>query len=391
MVTLDEALKMVLSHVLPAGREMVKLTDALNRVLALDIIMDTDVPSANKTAVDGYACRAVDIHEPMKVLEIIPAGKPPSIPVGKGECSKIMTGAMVPEGADMVIMVEDTEEVTPGYIRFTKSYSSKNIRYKGEDLTTGDFVLKAGTRLNPVHLGILASAGLKEVLVAGKPEAAVMSTGDEVIEPGETLQPWQVRNSNAYQLCGQILAAGGRPSYLGISRDDAGEIRNTIQNALGQYDLLFLTGGVSMGDFDLVPGILKELGVHILFDSIAVQPGRPTLFGIRDKTYIFALPGNPVSAFIQFELLAKPLIYKMMGADFQPAMIKLKMACDYTRKKARRLALLPVEINANSEIVPLEYHGSAHLNAYSRAFGIIRIPEGTEHISKGDWLDVRSL
>lgn len=391
MVTPDEALKIVLQEIFPVKTEIVSLMNALNRILAQDIYTDSDVPSADKTAVDGYACHFDDIHEVLKVVEVIPAGKKPVHLVNKGECSKIMTGAMIPFGADVVIMVEDVEEVSPGYVRFTGEKTRRNIRYQGEDLKKGNLLLPKGTFINPLNLGVIASSGLSEVWVSCKPTAAIISTGDEVIEPGSVLHPWQVRNSNAFQLYGQITQSGGEPFYLGISNDQHDEIKGNIQQALENYDLVFLTGGVSMGDFDLVPGVLNELGVETCFNSIAVQPGRPTLFGKRNQKYVFALPGNPVSAFIQFELLAKPLIRKMMGSNLIPNILKLQLAVDYTRKKASRLALLPVKLIDNSGFIPLEYHGSAHLHAYSDAFGIIQIPAGIEHLKKGDLIDVRQL
>jgi molybdopterin molybdotransferase len=211
------------------------------------------------------------------------------------------------------------------------------------------------------------------------------------VEPYEKPGLSQIRNSNAYQLTAQVRKMGAIPEYLGIASDNIESTREKIMQAFAGNDVVLLTGGVSAGDFDYVPDILAEQGVCLKFDSIAVQPGRPTVFGTLNDKCIFGLPGNPVSSFVQFELLVKPLVYKMTGHDYKPLVLRLVMAEEYRRKRPGRLSWLPVKINERGEVVPLEYHGSAHINALTLADGLISIPIGKTLLEKGELVDVRQI
>jgi molybdopterin molybdotransferase len=237
----------------------------------------------------------------------------------------------------------------------------------------------------------MATAGCVTPLVYRKIKIAVISTGDELVEPETKPTNSQIRNSNAYQLVAQAENMGADAAYIGIALDTEDSIRTIIHKAFELADVVLLTGGVSMGDFDYVPKILTESGVELKFKSIAVQPGRPTLFGTKGNQFIFGLPGNPVSSFVQFELLVKPLIYKLSGCAYTPVKLKLPLGVDYSRKRTDRLAILPARIQKEGEVVPLEYHGSAHINSLTDAQCLIFIPIGQTDLKKGDLADVRLI
>lgn len=371
--------------------EKVELNDALNRILARDVRSDISMPPFDKSAVDGFACRRPDLPGPLKVLEVIPAGKIPEFKVTTGTCSRIMTGAPLPEGADTVIMVEDVEETGRDTILYKSEKIKNNICFYGEDIKASETVLNKGTLVKPQHIAVLATAGCVEPKVYRKVRVGIISTGDELVEPDIKPDPSQIRNSNASQLFAQIIRFGGIPDYVGIALDTPESTEEMIAQAFEKNDVVLLTGGVSMGDFDYVPEVMKKLGIEIKFDSIAVQPGRPTTFGVRGNRFIFGLPGNPVSSFVQFELLVKPLLYKLTGFQYKPLSIRLLMGKDFTRKKSVRLSWIPVRINDVGEVIPLEYHGSAHINALSFADGIIPVPRGIALIKKGELVNVRQI
>nr|HPI45004.1 molybdopterin molybdotransferase MoeA [Tenuifilaceae bacterium] len=326
------------------------------------------------------------------VIEVIPAGVMPSKTVGKGQCSKIMTGAPIPEGADCVLMVEDTRIIDQNHIEFTGNSTKANICELGEDIRIGDLSIEKGITIQPKHIAIMAALGCYRPTVAVKPIVSILPTGDELVEPHIKPTGSQIRNSNGHQLISQAINCGAEPLYNGIVGDTREATYKAISEALDKSDVVILTGGVSMGDFDFVPEIMEQLGIQIHFDSVAVQPGKPTTFGTKGNKLIFGLPGNPVSSFIQFELLVKPALQKMMGiSNLNPHQIKAPMGVEYRRKRAERLALVPVFISEQNEVFPVEFHGSAHIFALAKANGIIAVPIGVERIDKGDLVDVRPI
>jgi molybdopterin molybdotransferase len=391
MITFEEALTIVESVSVDLISENIDFRESLNRVLASDIKSDMDLPPFDKSAVDGFACRKEDLGNKLKVIEVIPAGKAPEKSIVQNECARIMTGAPIPSGANVVVMVEDVEEIENNFIRYRFEKVKQNICYKGEDVRLNEQILKKGTLIRPQHIAVLATAGCANPLVYKKVKVSVISTGDELVEPWEKPSNTQIRNSNAYQVLSQAMTLGAETNYSGIALDNEESTRQKLSEAFGFADIIILTGGVSMGDFDYVPAILEEFGIKIKFRSIAVQPGRPTIFGVKGNKFVFGLPGNPVSSFVQFELLAKPLINKLMGHNYEPLKIKLPMGMDYSRKKSSRMSLLPVQISRDSEIIPVEYHGSAHINALIEAHGIIAVPIGVTNLRKGEMVDVRQI
>ncbi len=389
MITLEKAVELVLNNVRVTKKERVSLNDALNRVLAEEVFSDVNMPPFNKAAVDGYACRKEDTEYELEVLETVAAGQLPTLPVGKNRCTKIMTGAMVPEGADVILMVEYTRETSDGKIVFEGKKTSANIAKKAEEVKEGEKIFDKGVLIKPHHIPVLASIGCANPLVYCKPRVAIMSTGDELVEPDQKPPFGKIRNSNGYQLVAQVSAMGCTPHYLGIIPDDQALTDKAISSALKQYDMVILTGGVSMGEFDFVPAILKKNKVDVSFQKVAIKPGRPTVFGSTKNCYVFGLPGNPVSSFITFELFAKPLLYKMMGLKSEPLEIKLEMGVDFSRKKDDRTEFLPVQIKNGSEVIPVRYTGSAHVHALIHADAIMQIQRGVEKIKKGDKVHVR--
>jgi len=391
MVLFEKALEIVLGQDFKQETERVPFQEALHRVLAEDIFADMDMPPFDKSAVDGYACRIADIASaPLTMIETIPAGKIPKKPVGPGQCSKIMTGAMLPEGADCVVMVEDTKTSAENSVIITSEKTARNICYKAEDIRKGDRVLEKGTLSRPAQIAILASVGAVHPLVAALPRVTVISTGDELVEPDGIPGRSKIRNSNAYQLLAQIREIPAKGIYCGIASDTPESLSEIIASAFSNSDVVILTGGVSMGEFDYVPAVMKELDVEILFKSIAIQPGRPTVFGKKGNQFIFGLPGNPVSSFVLFEIMVKPFLLKMMGNNDIPVLFRLPMGINYSRKKSGRKSLLPVEIR-DGKVFPVEYHGSAHIYSYTRAKGVISVKIGNSEIREGEYVDVRPI
>jgi molybdopterin molybdotransferase len=393
MIKFEEAFDIVLNSVnFNLQCERINFEDSLGRILAEDVHSDINMPPFDKSAMDGFACRRADIKNILEVIEVLPAGKIPKKKVGENQCTKIMTGAIIPDGADCVIIVEHTKEVDKNKIKFAFEYTNNNICYFAEDIKKDDLVLKKGIEIKPQHIAIMASVGYTQVLVSKQPKIGIISTGDELVEPNIFPGKSQIRNSNGHQLVAQVNRIGAIPNYIGIAEDSEEVTYNTISKALEENDIVLLTGGVSMGDFDFVPEIMTKIGVKIKFESVAVKPGKPTTFGTFGKEkFIFGLPGNPVSSYTQFELLVKPLILKLMGAANLTKTITLPMGGEYSRRKSARKAFIPICIKDDGKAYPVEYHGSAHIHSYVFADGITFIEVGKQKLEIGELVDVRQI
>lgn len=391
MIKFEEAIKITEKEAIRLDAEKVDLSVANGRVLAGDVYADADMPPFNKSAMDGFACRRADLDNVLEVVETIKAGDVPLKTIGKNQCAKIMTGGKVPGGADCVIMIEQTVAVDGNRIRFTGSKTEDNIALQAEDIRSGQVVAAAGTLLRAQHIAILASAGWVHPLVYRRPSVAVLTTGDEIVEPDVRPEGTCIRNSNGPQLIAQVEDMCAEPRYLGIVPDTPEGTFAAIGHALEDNDVVLITGGVSRGDFDFVPSVLEKHGVRLLFSQVAVKPGRPTVFGLKDRHFVFGLPGNPVSSFIIFELMVKPFLYRLMGHVYRPFKVRLPMGTDYSRKKADRIAWSPVFINENAEVIPAEYHGSAHIHSLCGAHGLMDMPVGVYNYKKGDLVNVRQL
>jgi molybdopterin molybdotransferase len=391
MISFKQAYDIVMSSAIRIGTEIIPFNDTLNRILAGNVVSDIDMPPFNKSSVDGFACKRSDLTDDLEIIETIPAGDWPAKSIAKNQCSRIMTGAPVPTGADCVIMVEETEILPSGKVRFKGSFKKENIAIKGEDVQKGDIVLKAGRKIRPQDIAVMASVGYVSVTVSFMPQIAVISSGSELVEPDVIPGISQIRNSNSSQLMAQVERAGAAGKYYGIAEDDEDKTLSVVKKAISENDIIIITGGVSMGDFDFVPSVLERAGVKILFTRVAVQPGKPTTFGLHPGAIIFGLPGNPVSSFIQFELLIRPLVSKMMGNKWRQIDVKLPMNQKFTRRFGERMAFIPVTINDDGFVSLVEYHGSAHISALSDADGIIEMPIGKLVFEKGEIVSVRQI
>jgi molybdopterin molybdotransferase len=391
MLPFDEAYKIVLDSAHTLGSERVDITQAASRILAEDIKSDTDMPPRDISVFDGYACRRQDLANELKIIETIPAGMPPKKTIGPNQCAKIMTGAAVPDGADCVFMVELAENHKAGTVRFTGEKTDDNIRPQGRDIKTGQVVLQSGTRLRPQDIAVLATVGHAEILVARKPMVGIIATGDELVEPHSKPSPWRLRNSNSPQLAAQLESVGVLVTDYGIAKDTTGEIDQVFKKAAGENDVVILSGGVSMGDFDLVPGILKQNDIELLFEKIALKPGKPTVFGISEDLYCFGLPGNPVSTFVVFELLVKPFLYKLLGHDYAPPNIRMPLDESINRKDTERRGWMPVKITDAGKLRKVEYHDSGHINALCGADGLVCMEVGVAEIREDTIVQVRLI
>ena len=391
MITLSEALEIAFSKAQPLDIKKVNYIHSSEYILAEDVFADLDMPPFNKSAMDGYACQREDLEQELTVVEIIPAGYSPIQKINAGQCSKIMTGAQVPEGADTVFMVEYSEEIAPGKVRFLGTKTNSNICLKGEDLKTGDLVISMGTMLKSQHIAILASVGCTNPLVYKRPEIGIISTGSELVSPEEIPQLAQIRNSNGPQLHAQCTKYGFPINYYGIVPDDEKLTSEIIEKSVEENDVTILSGGVSVGDFDFVPKIIQKLGFEIHFSKINLKPGQHTTFASKGNKYIIGLPGNPVSSFIQFEVFALPFLRKLMNYEQPEIRLPLAMSHDFLRKRSDKEECLPVQITNGNEVRIVEYHGSAHIHAYHQAFGFITLPVGKAEINKGELVYVRPL
>jgi molybdopterin molybdotransferase len=319
LISIEEARSRVLAEAIPLPPETVPLPDALGSVLAEDIIASHDVPPFDNSGMDGYAVHVVDIVEAtpsaparLPIVDTIAAGHVAQAPLAAGQAARIMTGAPVPAGADTVVQSELTSE-EDGYVLINEPLKrGKNIRRAGEDVGRGDRVLAAGTPLGPAEIGVLASLGHPFVSVHKRPRVAVISTGSELVEVDQPLGPGQIRNSNSYSISALCRQMGVEAVPFGIVPDDYEATRRAIAAGL-EYDVLLTSGGVSVGRFDFVKDVQDELGVQRRLWGVAMKPGKPLAFGVRGRTLVYGLPGNPVSAMVSFELFVKPALLRLMG------------------------------------------------------------------------------
>jgi molybdopterin molybdotransferase len=373
------------------GIEEVELKDAMNRVLQEDVFADIDMPPFNKSAMDGFACHPEDLQNELEILETLQAGMIPGKIPAKNQCVKIMTGAPIPDGCEVVFKVEDSEITRNGFVRFTGEKTNLNICYKGEDYKSGDLLIRKGTLINVPRMAVLAGAGKSRVKVTVTPKIAVIATGSELVEPWEKPANGKIRNSNASQLISQLRKMNIEPKYQGLAKDDFETLDSLFKATLEKNDIVFFTGGASFGDFDLIPGLLEKNGFKVYWSTTGIKPGNPMSFSQKGNKYCFGLSGNPVSSLVQFEFIAKPVIYRLMGAGYNPLRIKTVLADNYRQKVTDRLIVIPVFYNQEgfAEVVP--FHGSAHINALVQADALMEIEPGTSEIKKGELVYVRPL
>jgi molybdopterin molybdotransferase len=402
MITVEEALQLVAKHARPLVPRRVALGDAGGLVLAEDVASDINSPPYDKALMDGYAVVAGDREPERRVLEEVAAGDVPHLPVTPGTATRIMTGAPIPEGADAVVPVEQTEMVDDRIVRLleTDLQPDQNVMKLGTSLRAGDVVLRAGAVLRPIEIAILAEVGHGMLVVQPRPRVAVLPTGNELVQVGERPAAGQIRNSNGPLLVAAAARADAEGFELPIARDDRDSLRSLVEEGLAA-DVLLLSGGVSAGKFDLVPEVLAELGVEPVFHKIALRPGKPLWFGVKkfaDRcVLVFGLPGNPVSSFVCFELFVRPAIAALAGRGFgSPNSATAQLSHAYIHKGGRA-ACLPARIatpthpttgNKTPTVEILTWHGSADMATLAQANGLVRLPVEPLSLDAGATIDV---
>jgi molybdopterin molybdotransferase len=393
-LTVDEALDRILARIEPLASAEVALLDALGTVLTEDAVADRDVPPFRNSAMDGYAVRGADVTGggvSLRVVGTVAAGSLPDRAVGAGEAMRIMTGAPMPEGADTVVRVEDTDNGVEAVTINTATAKGLAVRQAGEDLRSGDVVLPRGTVLRQAEIGVLASIGRAKVNVVRRPNVAVLSTGDELVDIENEPGPGQIRDSNRYSLAAAVRSTGCAAFELGIARDSADDLRHALGNA-AFGDLVVTSGGVSVGDHDHVKPVVNAMG-QMDFWSIALRPGRPLAFGeLRTKrgaVPIFGLPGNPVSALLTFELFVRPALLKMSGrTKLHRPRTQARLLDRIDKSTGLRTFARGIYDAATGAVRSTGPQGSGILRSMSLANCLIDLPESLSAAQPGDTVSV---
>lgn len=399
MLSIEEALVLVESHVAPIAPQEVPLEDAVGLVLAEDIASDIDSPPHDKAMMDGYAVRSADRELQRKIVEEIAAGTVPRFPVMPGTASRIMTGAPLPEGADAVVPVEQTELIdsTTVQLQQVDARPGQHVLPLGVSMRKGDVVLRGGALIRPVEVAILAETGHDSVLVTPRPRFAILPTGNELIDVCQIPGEGQIRNSNGPMLQAAGIRAEVESIELSVARDTREMLTQQISRGL-TADVLVLSGGVSAGKFDLAPQVLAELGVEQVFHKIALRPGKPLWFGVKKdgerNVLVFGLPGNPVSSLVCFELFVRPALAALAGRGFtQLKAVRANLTQDYDHAGGRAACLPALLTEGGSEraVEILPWQGSADIATLARANGLVCLPTEKRRFEAGASLDVLPL
>ncbi|MCS6896720.1 MAG: molybdopterin molybdotransferase MoeA [Nitrospira sp.] len=401
LTPLDEARNVVLDATVALGVEKISILEALGRTLAEDIVAERDNPPWNNSAMDGFAVRWEDIKQEhaiqrpvtLKVVEDVPAGKMPTKTVRAGEAIRIMTGAPIPEGADTVVKVEDTEQEA-GEVRIFKAEPrGANIRLQGEDVTKGTCIIQKGTVIRPAEVGMLAVLAKPLVFVYQRPRVAILSTGDELADLDERVGDDKIINSNSYGLAAAVQEAGGVPLLLGIARDTQAALKEKIFHGMNA-DLLVLSGGVSMGDYDFTKAVFREIGAEMHFWKLAIKPGQPLAFGKIFGKLAFGLPGNPVSSMVTFEQLVRPAILKMGGRRTYGRPTVEAVFQEHFSKRPDRQHFLRGVLTREQGVFKVRTtgdQGSGILTSMVKANCLIDVPAEVERLHPGDVVTVQIL
>lgn len=403
LLTYEEAKKAIEQQLKPEplGTEEIPLLEAYNRVLAKDAVAELDIPPFHRSTVDGYAVKAEDTYgaeenQPLKlkVCGSVHIGEPPQLSVRAGEAAEIVTGAPVPEGADAVVMVEDTHRQDSELLVYSSVTKSENIQQAGSDIKKGETILKAGQTLRSREIGVLAALGKSKAEVFKMPTVAVLSTGGEVTEPGKPLPAGKIYDINAYSLCTAVRESGGNPLYMGVIPDEKETLRKALEKALVLSDIVLTSGGVSVGPKDIVPVTVDSLGEPgLIFSGVALKPGKPVTLGLIGKKPVFSFPGHPASALLTFHLLARPVIQIMAGkqqreADSVKAYAARRM---FSAKGRRTFVTVKLERDAAKRLVaePVESGASGAITTLAKADGFVEIPENQQFIDVDEEVVVR--
>jgi molybdopterin molybdotransferase len=398
MISVEEALEILQSNLPERKVECVPFQESLGRVIAENLTATSDIPPFYRSSMDGYAILAADVENPPVELRIAGESRAGGgIPgtLKSGEAIATMTGAPVPEGANAVQVIEQCEIIDGGRkVRVLKPVKAhENIAPRGSEAKAGNVVLAAGHRVGPAEIAVMATFGYGEVKVYGKPAVAIFATGDELVEFDQMPQPDQIRNSNAYCLASQLRLMGLEADYLGIVRDDREELRRKMLAGL-ERDVLIITGGVSMGEYDFVRDVFQDLELEILFSKVAIKPGKPTVFARRGNKLVFGLPGNPISALITFECFVRPVLGRLCGAA-NPELPRMKgeLLADM-RQSPGRTAFLPAWVTWQDDgwkVDPLRWKSSADIIGFTGANATFIFPKNRDLLSRGEIVEIMLL
>ncbi len=394
LMTLEEAKKAIDDQFKPVflGEEEAVLLEAYNRVLNEDVFSTLDIPPFNRSTVDGYAVKAQDTfgadeNQPatLRVVGAVGVGEFPNVALGRGEAVEIVTGAVIPQGADAVVMVEDTEREDAELQVFSAVTVNENVMKKGSDIKKGAVVLRKGQVLGSSEIGVLAALGLTKVKVLKIPIVAVLSTGGEVTEPGKPLPIGKIYDINAYSVSTAVVESGGKPVYFGVVPDDKAALTRVMQTAVASADMVITSGGVSVGPRDYTPQIVDSLGKPgIVVYGIAVKPGKPTTVGFVGDKPVFSLPGHPTSALLIFYLLARPLIQRLAGRPTTPMKTVRAVAGArmFSAKGRRTFVMVKLEFDETCRLIaaPVETGASGAITTLANADGFVEIAENEQFV-----------
>ncbi|MBI5642058.1 MAG: molybdopterin molybdotransferase MoeA [Deltaproteobacteria bacterium] len=399
MITVESALETILKEIKPLDVESTGILSSLGRVLGEDIKASRPNPPWDNSAMDGYALKAEDLERAsdaapvsLNVIYDLPAGQVPKGPVKNGEAVRIMTGAPVPDGATAVVMVERTERGPGGTVLIkAAARTGENIRRAGEDFNAGETVIKSGALIRPAEVSMLATVGAPFVFVHKRPRVAVLSTGDELCDIQEVPPQGKISNSNGYALSALVAAVGAEPIWLGVARDTKESLREKLEIAM-KADCIISSGGVSVGDYDFVKDVLKELGSEMIFWKVAMKPGKPLAFGVIGGKPAFGLPGNPISSMVAFEQFVKPALLKMAGRKAVFSQTFSALLTKDIKIKPGRMNFIRAELKmeeAGFEATPLDGQGSGVISTMVRANSFIIVPKDSSGFKAGETVKVQ--
>jgi molybdopterin molybdotransferase len=394
MLTVDQAIDAILARSRPFPPRPTPLIDALGLTLAEEITADIDLPPFDKALMDGYAIRSADLEgseaQRFRVTEEITAGRVPTRPVLEGDAARIMTGAPLPSGADAVVIVERSRLEGETVFLEGPARPGLNLMIRGREFRAGEPLLGRGTLLNAPALGLIASAGRAEVLAIPRATVAIVPTGDELVSPSQTPQPGQIRNSNGVMLAALARSFGHTKSFeRPVAADDPDLLRLALQAALGEVDVVLISGGVSAGTRDLVPATLVDLGISEVFHQVRVKPGKPVWFGVgpdrgdQTGTLAFGLPGNPVSGLVGFLLFVRPALQALAGQNPKRSQLAAFPLGSPHEHRGDRPTYHPARL-VDGQVVPLDWAGSADLRTVALADGFAAFPAGDARFQVGD-------
>jgi molybdopterin molybdotransferase len=397
LLSVDEALALVLARTAASAASVdASVDESLGAVLAEDVRADADYPAWPRSRVDGYAVRASETPGAFDVVVEVPAGKTPGDRISAGQTARVFTGAAVPDGADAVLKQEDVRVDGRRMSADAGAESGQNVTPRASECAAGGVVATRGTVITPGVVGALASVGKATVRVAARPTVVVLSTGSELVPVEETPSPGRIRNGNSPALVAAARSYGARPTALPIAPDTRPALDDALKTAFADDPaIVLITGGVSVGDYDFVPAALADAGAERVFHGIALQPGKPLWFGVRGKTLVFGLPGNPVSTLVNAALFVRPALRKILGrADVVPQTLVATLGGDVGAGTNRR-RFVPARTSSTSDgrlvATPLPFAGSGDVFGFSRADALVVVPENAPRRAAGERADVVPL